>query len=455
TWDIILLNVTAIIGLRWISLAASTGNASIVLWLAALVFFFLPQMFAVIDLSSRMPGEGGIYFWAKETFGSFHGFITGWCYWTNMLPYFPNLLVYTAGISVFIAGSQYQGVGEDKMYVLLFSLGALWTVTVFNIIGLRLGKWVNNIGGIGSWLVGSALIVFGIICLFKFGKANPMPADSFFSGLLTTERLSFWSTMCFGFTGFELAAVLAGEVKNPRKTIPKASIHSGMIVAGIYILGTLALLVAIPREEINIISGILQGIAAMADKIGLGWASNVIALLITLGGIGGLMAWFTGASRMPFVAGIDRYLPDSFGKLHPKYKTPYIAVTVQAVIATVFILMSFLGSTVEEAYLILLDTTLLVYFIPYGYMFIIYIYIRKRDNGTDNVARFPKNKPTAIFFGICGLLTTILAMGFSLLPSSEVTNVLVFEAKIIGGVLFFLISGWIIYYVKNKQLKGK
>ncbi|MCP4727124.1 MAG: amino acid permease, partial [bacterium] len=171
TWDIILLNVTAIIGLRWISLAASTGNASIVLWLAALVFFFLPQMFAVIDLSSRMPGEGGIYFWAKETFGSFHGFITGWCYWTNMLPYFPNLLVYTAGISVFIAGSQYQGVGEDKLYVLLFSLGALWTVTVFNIIGLRLGKWVNNIGGIGSWLVGSALIVFGIICLFKFGKA--------------------------------------------------------------------------------------------------------------------------------------------------------------------------------------------------------------------------------------------------------------------------------------------
>ena len=111
-WDIVLFNVVAIIGLRWVSLAAAGGNTSIVLWLGALVLFFLPQVFAVIDLTRRLPEEGGVYIWTKTAFGDFHGFLAGWCYWTNNLVYFPNLLVYIAGISVFTAGSGYQAVGR-------------------------------------------------------------------------------------------------------------------------------------------------------------------------------------------------------------------------------------------------------------------------------------------------------------------------------------------------------
>jgi len=148
--DIVLLNVTAIIGLRWISLAASGGNVSLLLWLGALLLFFIPQAFAVIELTTRLPEEGGIYSWAKTAFGDFHGFLSGWCYWTNNLIYFPNLLVYIAGIAVFILGPSYQSVGETKAYILVFSLVALWGVTLFNVLGLKIGRWVNNIGGAGN-----------------------------------------------------------------------------------------------------------------------------------------------------------------------------------------------------------------------------------------------------------------------------------------------------------------
>lgn len=127
-WDIVLLNVTAIVGLRWISLAAVGGNTSIVLWIVALMLFFVPQAFAVIELTTRLPGEGGIYLWTKKAFGEFHGFLSGWCYWTNNLIYFPNLLVYIAGISVFVLGDGYQALGENKTYVMIFSLIALWVV---------------------------------------------------------------------------------------------------------------------------------------------------------------------------------------------------------------------------------------------------------------------------------------------------------------------------------------
>jgi len=451
-WDIVLLNVTAIIGLRWISLASAGGNTSITLWLAALILFFLPQAFAVIELTTRLPGEGGIYLWTKQAFGEFHGFLSGWCYWTNNLIYFPNLLVYIAGISVFVLGDGYQTLGENKTYVLLFSLLALWTVMIFNIIGLKLGRWVNNIGGIGSWISGTLLIIFGIIAVVKFGVANPMPLDSFFTNIFTFDKLSFWASICFGFTGLELAAVLAEEIKKPREVIPKATVYSGIIIALVYLLGTFSLLVALPASEINIISGFLQGIAAIGAKLGLGWTSQILALLITLGGIGGLMAWFTGAARMPFVAGVDKYLPKGFGKVHPRFGSPYVAIIVQGAIATVFIIMSFIGTSVREAYLILLDTTLLVYFIPYVYMFAAYLILRQRAGISDNnIIVIPKNKLMAALVGLSGLFTTIFAMFMSVVPDSSINNVLLYEIKVIGGFLLFIVIGAVIYFSGRKK----
>lgn len=448
--DLILLNVTAIIGLRWISLAAVGGNTSITLWFLALLLFFIPQSFAVIELTSRLPGEGGIYLWTKHAFGNFHGFISGWCYWTNNMLYFPNLLVYIAGISVFILGDGFQHIGENKVYVTLFSLTALWSVMFFNYIGLKLGKWVNNIGGIGTWLTGTVLIIFGIISVIKYGVANPMSGNSFFTNIITLDKLYFWASICFGFTGLELASILAGEVKNPKKAIPRATIISGIVVAAIYILGTFSLLVAIPAGEVNIISGFLQGIAAIGNKLGLGWASNFLALFITLGGIGGLMAWFTGAARMPFVAGIDHYLPKGFGKIHKRFGSPYIAILVQASIASIFILFSFIGTTVKEAYLVLLDTALLIYFVPYVYMFLAYIILRYRDTSEETILKVPKWNGLAYFFGVAGLITSLFAMIMSLLPPGGTENVILYETKVIGGFLAFVITGGLIYWSKNK-----
>lgn len=459
--DVVLLNVAAIVGLRWVALAAAGGNSSVLLWAGALLFFFIPQAFAVIELTGRLPEEGGIYPWTDAAFGDFHGFMAGWCYWTNNLVYFPNLLVYVAGISVFVAGSGYQEVGENKLYVLLFSLAALWTVWLFNFIGLSAGRWVHNAGGIGTWAAATLLIVFGIIAVARFGVANPMPAESFFAGVLTFEKLEFWAAICFAFSGLELGSVLAGEVRDAGRTIPRAVVIAGVTVAAIYVLGTLALLVALPAAEINIISGVLQGIAAIGERIGLGWTTNILALLITLGGIGGLMAWFTGAARMPFVAGVDAYLPEAFGKTHPRYGSPYVAVTVQAVIASAFIVMSFIGATVEQAYLILLDTTLLVYFIPYLYMFGAYIVLRRQAFGGvlvgslsnrqaanrdgPKIREIPASRRLATAIGVCGILTTLFAMAMSVKPPAE-GSVLVYELKVIGGAGAFVLTGAVIYW---------
>jgi amino acid transporter len=450
-WDVILLNVTAIIGLRWISLAASGGNTSMTLWVAALALFFFPQAIAVIELTRKMPEEGGIYSWTKSAFGDLHAFIAGWCYWTNNLVYFPFLLVYVAGISVFIAGSGYQDVGESRAYVLTFSLVALVVVMVANVVGLQAGKWLQNAGGVGTWGAGGILIVFGALAFARFGAANPMPVESFFYEILTFDKLSFFAGICFGFAGLELAPVLAGEIKDPERAVPRATLVSGAIITTIYVLGTLALLVALPSSEINVITGFLQGIAAIGNKLGFEWATRPLALLITLGGLGGLMGWFTGAARMPFVAGIDHFLPRSFGRLHPKYGSPYVAVILQAAIAAGFAIMSFVGASVQEAYLVLLDTTLLVYFVPYVYVFATHVLVRSRDAVPEPDYRFLKSQRLSQLAGLCGLLTTVFAMAMALVPPEETGNIVLFEIKVIGGFLAFLGVGGLVYWLSTRD----
>src|SRR5262249_3587639 len=95
----------------------------------------------------------------------------------------------------------------------------------------------------------------------------------------------------------------------------------------------------------------------------------LVAFLITISNVGGAGAWLAGTARVPFVAGLQNFLPRAFGALHPRFGTPHVALLVQGIVATLLLVMSFVGHSVEKAYLILIDMTIIVYFIPYLYMF--------------------------------------------------------------------------------------
>ena len=148
--DLVFLNMAAILGLRWLSTAAQMGPASLVLWVLAVVTFFIPSALTVMELSSRLPGEGGIYLWSKTAFGEQHGFISGWAYWVNNLFYFPSLLIFIAGTFLFLGGNKWLDLGDSAFYNAGFSLSLLWFVIGANVIGLKRGKWISNIGAISS-----------------------------------------------------------------------------------------------------------------------------------------------------------------------------------------------------------------------------------------------------------------------------------------------------------------
>ena len=235
-WDVVAMNIVAVVGLRWIARSARLGAPSVSLWILACVVFFIPLAVALIELSSRHPEQGGIYAWVRRAFGPLHGFIAGWCMWVNNLFYFPSLLLFAAANFALVVAADGAALTDNRLYSIVFVLGFLWLCTGLNILGLEAGKWLQHVGSIATWIPAALLIVCGAVAFATFGSATSFSPSELVprEDLLTT--MSLWSSMCFAFSGFEIASMVGQEIKNPRRTIPLAIIVSGVAVTVIYIL---------------------------------------------------------------------------------------------------------------------------------------------------------------------------------------------------------------------------
>jgi len=448
--DLVLFNLVAVLGLRWLATAARAGPSAIALWLLAALFFFVPQGLVVTELSSRFPEEGGIYRWTQRALGERHGYVCGWCYWINNVLYYPNLLISTAVIATYAIGKGDSALASNWTYVLSTTLVCLWFAVLLNIVGVGTGKWLQNAGGIGSYIPGVILVILGAAFVAS-GRpsANPITTQNIVPDLGNLDELNLWASIAFAFAGLELSSAMGGEVRNPRRTLPRAILISAPLIAAAYVLGTGALLRLVPKGNVSIVSGFLQGIDVGARTLGpgLAWLAPLAAIAYTLGNIGGVGAWLTGPARVAFAIGLDSYFPPAFGRVHPRWKTPYVAIIVQALLATVFLLLSVLGkgTTVEKAYLIILDTQLLVYFIPYVYLFIVFLLHRRTEAPADTI-RVPGGAAGAWLVGLSGLFMTLFAMGVAMVPPGGDTNPWLFELKVIGGALGMVLLGGAVYW---------
>jgi amino acid transporter len=447
--DMVLFNIVAVVSLRWFATAAAAGPSSITLWLLAGLLFFVPQGLAVSDLSARYPDEGGIYAWTKRAFGEGHGFMCGWCYWANNILYYPNLLMATAVVGTYAIGHGQSGLADRWSYVLPATLAALWLAVWLNIVGVRTGRWLQNLGAVGTYVPGVLLVGLGVYAFFTHPSATPINPASLVPDFGNKSEVNLWASIAFAFAGLELCAVMGAEVKDPRRTVPRSILISAPLIAFIYIAGTAAVLWLVPTGEVNIVSGFLQALAAGARDIGWGatWIPALAAALYVLGNIGGVGAWLTGPARVAFVIGLDRYFPPAFGRVHPRWQTPYVAILTQAVLATIFLLVSVLGrgTTVERAYLVILDTMLLVYFIPYIYLFVCFLVIRLREPAAAGAGLLAGRAAGAVI-GLCGLGLTLFAMFVATVPPADAADAGLFELKVVGGAAFFVVLGLVIYW---------
>src|SRR5919112_6334553 len=192
--DLVLFNMVAVLSLRWTATAAAAGPSSLTMWVVAALLFFIPQGLAVSYLSARFPNEGGIYFWAKRSFGEGHGFLCGWTYWVNNILYYPNLLMSTAVIGTYVIGRGNTALMDNWTYIFVATLTALWLAVAVNVVGLKTGRWLQNMGALGTYIPGAVLVGFGVHAMLTRPSATPITLDSITPGFGDMSQLNLWAS---------------------------------------------------------------------------------------------------------------------------------------------------------------------------------------------------------------------------------------------------------------------
>lgn len=421
--DLVFFNICAIASLRWIAAAAHAGPTSLVLWVVAALFFFLPSAVVIGRLSEKFPEEGGMYVWTKRAFGDQHAFLCAWFYFVSTVLYFPALLLAGLSMAAYMFGSAGAGFADDRGLALSITLGVLWALFLVNFFGLRVAKWVAAFGGTSTFVIVLVLAIFAIAASVQSG---PVTQFHLFAPV-TLDTLNFWSQIAYAFVGLELAPVMSGEIRNPRRDLPRAAVISGIGCALFYMAGTSAILVLLKPEATSPMTGLAQAGAAAGQKFGMPVISILFAGLISVAIAGQLDTWIAGNTRLPYAIGLDHYLPAAFARIHPRWRTPYVSLFVQAIAATAFLLVAQLGETVKAAYQIMVDMSVIVNLIPFVYIF-------------GSGFRFASRAAA-----ISGLAVTVLAILFSALPPAEAASAATFEAKVLGGCLFLGALGWSVF----------
>lgn len=446
--DLLLFYVVTGISLRWIATAAAAGPSSIIIWLGAWLMFYTPLALSVLELSSRYPNEGGLYVWSKRAFGGFSGFMSAWSYWASDLPYFPAVLYFAASNILFMREAAWGHLGASPWFYIGFALVTLAAATLMNLVGLDVGKWLNNVGAIAMWVPVGIIIVFGLVAWHRFGSATWFTIASM-TPRTGVKEIIFWSTLTFAFGGCETASFMGEEIKNPRRNVPLALLAAGMTVTICYIVGTTCVLLALPSSSVNDLQGLMQAISLTSHKVGYQGIIPLAAFLIALSNVGAASAYLAATSRLPFVAGIDKYLPASFGRLHPRYGTPWVAILTQSILGGIFIFLGQAGTSVKGAYDVLVSMGVITYFIPYLYVFAAMIKLQREPAGAE-VIRVPGGKPMAYLISVVGFATTSMAIALSLLPPPDEPNKALAVLKIVGltgamlgvGVVIYALGRW-------------
>jgi amino acid transporter len=442
--DLVLLFVVAVFNLNVVPSIAANGGVTIWLWIISLVLFFGPEGIAVIELAHRYPGEGGVYLWAKEVFGDFHGFLSGWCYWTNNMLYVPTIMLYFVGVSVYAFGPGHQAMADSKLFAASVSLALLAVLTVLNILGLGVGKWINNLGAIGTFIAAAVLIGLGIVICLRFGTAITtadfrIPANPRFV-------LNSFGVICFGLIGLELASVMGDEIQDPARTLPGAVVWGGLITGTLYVAATFTLLVSVGKS-VNVLQGVVQAVSGMAARVGVNWISVPFAVMLSLAIAGIGSAWTGGCARIPFVAGLDSYMPSWLGNIHPRYATPYAALIVQGIVSAVLVILNFAGAGVQETFQKLLSLAVVLNLVPFVYMFAALIRFAARE--TTPKGRY--SRMTLLVAGTSGLLTTTLGIALVFFPAQQITSLWSYELWMFGGTAFFVGLAACLFFVYGRR----
>jgi len=421
--DVTLFAIACIVAARWIPAAAHAGPGAVTLWLLAALFFTVPLAIAVATLIVKYPGAGGLYLWTRGDFGPWHGFLCFWVYWMGLAIWFPSAAMFYMSVGLNTLGSSYAHLANSRFALLAVSLAAIWIALGSNLVGVKVGKWTENLGGASSWLLGGLLVAVAALAWSRHGPATPMH----FMPQWNWGTLNFWATIAYGMSGLELAGLMGAEMHDPEHIMPRAGWIASGFATLFYAAATIAMLILLQPEKISELNGYADVAHAAGNTLGARWLAPLIAVLVLAGGVGQIGGIGTAISRLPFAAGVDGLLPKAFARIHPRWGTPHYSILALGVVASFLLIAIQIGDTMRAAYQELVSLMVIVGFLPYLYIFGSAWKAGKRVSA------------------LSGWAITILAILCSVVPTADIANVWLFEGKLAAGTLAAIGTAWLVY----------
>lgn len=445
--DLILAQILIVIVPEFFGTAVKAGSSHVVLWLLAIVLFFIPQALVVAHLNRLMPLEGGLYEWARLAFGDRLGFLVAWNMWLNTTVQVSQIALITATYFGY-AFPALARISSNPVSLIAASLALIGAMTLIARLGLSVGKWINNAGSIFTILILGVLIVLPYVHIWRgrMSAYHPLPL---ILPPMTLFSLSVFSKMTFGaLTGFEYVAVFAGESRNPGRNLARSILFTAPVIALLYILGTSGILAFVSPDSIDVIGPIPQALGrGLAVLGGTGPLVSIVILLLLMNYLSSYTLYFSANTRLPLVAGWDHLLPSWFTPLHPKYRTPVNSILFMGGIALAASIAVLIGSGNQESFTLLQIWAWTFYGLAYLALFAIPLFSAKEK-------RLRPGRWLRIG-AASGFLVTLLFVTLSVSPVISVESVWGYSLKIALVVLAAEFVGWMIYRAGQRKLSAK
>ncbi len=444
-----LLNLAIMTSLRNLPIVSEFGFASSFFYLMVALFFLFPVGLISAELATGWTRTGGVYIWVREAFGPGWGFFAVWMQWIHSVPWFPAILSFSASAVAYLIHPEWA---DNKIYLLLFTLVGFWGFTLFNTFGLKISSWFSAIGVVcGTIIPGLLLIALGVIWLIQ---GNPSEIEFSTAALIPKmdhiQHFVFLTGLFLAFGGLEVSAAHAREVENPQKTFPRAILLAAIVALVIYSIGALAIAIMIPKEEISLVSGLMQAFSKFLGHFHLSWLMVPLGIMIVYGAVGELNAWIIGPVRSMHATSKHGDLPPLLQKLN-KRGVPANLLYFQAIVVTIASLVFLFMPTASSAFWILSAIAVQLYLLMYILMFLAAIKLRYSHPHVERPYKIPYRMRGIWFVASLGILSSLFAFFVGFVPPSQlqVGSLVFYESFLILGIAIMSLVPYLIYKFKD------
>lgn len=452
-FSLTMITVGSVDSIRNLPATALFGSQLIFYFILGALFFLIPTALVSAELASGWAKQGGIYIWVKQAFGKKMGFLAIWLQWIENVIWYPTILSFVAGTIGYLINPVLT---SNSYFLWAVIVSSFWGATLLNLRGMNSSAFFSNLCSLAGLLLPMSLIIsLGVVWITQ---GNPLCIKFDVPSILPdlSDR-SMWvslTAIIMSFCGIEIATVHAGDVNNPQKTFPKVLLYSVGIILSTLILGSLAIAIVLPQNDINLVSGIMQAFEAFFLRYHLHWMMPVVAIMLVLGGLGGVSNWIIAPTKGLLVAAEDGNLPDIFQRTNSK-GAPVLMLFAQALIVTVLSSLFLFMPSVNGSYWLLTALAAQLYMLMYLIMFVAAIKLRLVEPNHPRLFKIPGGIWGMLFVAGLGIIGVCVTLAVSFIPPEgiDVGSFTRYELTLIFGLILMCSPPFISSWVRNKSLK--